>query len=68
MTFKVIHNFADAQDGFRVYKVGDNYPREGYDPTAERLEELKGVNNNIGRSLIKEIAEAKPKKASRKKK
>lgn len=64
--FKVIHDFKDLQDKGKIYKVGDKYPREGYDPTEKRIAELLGKKNKIGKSLIKEIAE--PKKAAPKKK
>ena len=36
---KVIKAFVDKQDGGRLYEpgVGKTYPREGYDPTADRI-------------------------------
>lgn len=64
--FKVIHDFKDLQDKGKIYKVGDKYPRKGYDPTEKRIAELLGKKNKIGKSLIKEIEE--PKKAAPKKK
>ena len=64
--FKVIHDFKDLQDKGKIYKVGDKYPRKGYDPTEKRIAELLGKKNKIGKSLIKEIAETK--KAAPKKK
>lgn len=64
--FKVIYKFADLEDGKTIYRVGDVYPRKGYEPTEKRIAELLGKKNKIGKSLIKEIAE--PKKAAPKKK
>lgn len=36
---KVIKAFVDKQDGGRLYEpgVGNTYPREGYEPTVERI-------------------------------
>ena len=36
---KVIKAFVDKQDGGRLYEpgVGNTYPREGYEPTADRI-------------------------------
>lgn len=49
---KVLYKFADLKDKGHVYNVGDNYPRAGYKPTKERVEELKGSDNKIGKPLI----------------
>lgn len=74
---KVLYKFADLKDKGHVYNVGDNYPRAGYKPTKERVEELKGSDNKIGRPLIKEDpektepksedAETKPTRSSKRK-
>lgn len=62
---KVVYKFADLLDGNHIYEVGDNYPRDGYKPTKERVEELKGSDNKIGKPLIvaeaDEVIEAEPK-------
>jgi hypothetical protein len=43
----VIRNFKDLQDNGHVYSKGDAYPREGYEPSPERVEQLlKGKNKN----------------------
>ena len=36
---KVIKAFVDKQDGGRLYEpgVGNTYPREGYEPTVDRI-------------------------------
>lgn len=74
--YKVVYGFADLQDDNHIYSVGDGYPRTGYVPTPERVLELEGANNKIGRQLISKIEssddktepiEEKPKKASKKK-
>lgn len=68
--YKVIKFFTDLQDNNYNYHAGDNYPRIGYLPSAERLEELMGSNNRQGVPLIQlveEVAEEKPKKKRAKK-
>lgn len=52
--YKVIRFFTDLQDSNHAYNVGDEYPREGLSPTAERYAELAGSNNKQGTALIKE--------------
>lgn len=69
--YKVILRFADLQDGSHVYEVGDIYPREGNDPSFDRIRELASDSNKIGKPLIEEIKEEpieeKPKPKKRKK-
>lgn len=68
--YKVIKFFTDLQDNNYPYQAGDNYPRFGYLPSAERLEELMGCNNLQGVPLIQYVeksAEEKPKKKKAKK-
>lgn len=67
--YKVIKAFTDLQDNYHGYKVGDVYPREGYEPSAERIAELSGSNNLQGNPLIQLVEEklAAPKKAPAKK-
>lgn len=67
--FKVIKYFTDLQDDNCEYKVGDEYPRKGLEPTADRIMELSGSDNKRGEALIKEIKTkgAAPKKAAPKK-
>lgn len=56
MKYIVIHSFKDLQDDNYIYQVGDFYPRKDIKEISdERIEELLGVNNKIGESLIKEI-------------
>ena len=64
--YKVIERFMDLRDDNYIYKVGDAYPREGADPTLERIRELASNSNKIGKPFIEEIAE-KPKRTRKKK-
>ncbi len=74
--FRVIYPFKDIQDGWRPYKVGEEFPREGAPlPSSERLAELSGSENRLGRPLIEKVEakaaekpETKKKPAPRKKK
>lgn len=82
MSYIVVRHFTDLQDSNHKYTEGDTYPREGYAPSVERIQELAGDSNKQGVPLIElipeavaeaeapaEVAEAeeKPKKRSRKK-
>lgn len=58
--YKVLLNFADLQDDKYIYLAGDTYPREGYTPDKERIDELCGSDNAFGKPII---AEAKTKKS-----
>lgn len=57
--FEVIKYFTDLQDNNRPYEVGDTYPRDGYEPSLERIAELSGNDNKQGVPLIKAVAERK---------
>lgn len=50
--YKVIVPFADSCDDGYVYRTGDTYPREGYEPTSERVAELIGTANGRGFPVI----------------
>ena len=52
MKYKVIETFADLQDNKHVYGIGDEYPRKGYSPTAERVDELCTGKNLLHKPLI----------------
>jgi len=69
--YKVIKAFADLQDQKHVYKIGDEYPRKGYSPSGERVEELLSDKNKTGKPLIiteepEPILEEKPKRRRKK--
>lgn len=60
--FRVIALFDDLQDGLHRYEVGDTYPRAGYKPSPERIEQLASRKNRQGRPLIEKVEEDKPRK------
>lgn len=65
--YKVIKAFLDLQDDSRLYDAGDTYPREGLEPSPERIKELSGKDNKIGEPLIKAVRTAKKKAPAKKK-
>lgn len=56
MIYTVIRHFTDLQDGGHKYNEGDIYPREGYTPSAERIEMLSTPENRQRTVLIKAVA------------
>lgn len=52
-SFTVVEAFVDLQDGKHLYRVGDKFPRTGYEVTLSRLNELTSANNALGKPLIK---------------
>lgn len=57
--YKAIEYFTDLQDNEYEYKAGDTYPREGYEPSAERIKELASDKNKRGRAVIELVAASK---------
>lgn len=57
MAYKAIIYFTDGEDNGFAYETGDNYPRNGYQPTPERIAGLLNGNNKRGIPLIAEIKE-----------
>ena len=55
MSYIVLTRFADLRDGNRIYEAGDEYPRPGYAPTDNRIAELAGSDNRIGKPLIVDV-------------
>lgn len=55
MSYIVIERFADLQDDNRIYEAGDTYPHPGLDVSPERLAELAGSDNRVGRPLIEAV-------------
>jgi hypothetical protein len=49
------------KDSGYVYHKGDKYPREGYTPEPERIEELSGSENAFKAPIIAEIKKKKNK-------
>ena len=63
--YQVLCDFYDLQDSVKTkggevyhsYYAGDIYPRDGYQPSAERIAELSGSDNKHGTPLIKWTAD-----------
>lgn len=53
--FIVINAFLDLKDNEHLYEVGDAYPREGLEPSEERIKELLGSDNLQGQPMIKAV-------------
>lgn len=71
--YEVLWAFKDLQDDEYRYEIGNTYPRAGYKPTDERIDELSGSNNKRGKPLIKarenaaeSVTEGKPKRGRKK--
>ena len=66
MSYKVLTTFADLQDNRFVYKAGDTFPRAGAKVSADRLKELSGPSNKLGKPLIEKVEpEAKEEPAAK---
>ena len=61
--YRVVEYFTDLQDNGHAYDVGDIFPREGVEVSAERLEELSSSKNKRGKALI-ELVKEKASKAA----
>lgn len=63
MKYKVIHPFRDLEDigktfpDGREYAVGDEFPATKRKVQDDRIEELLGNKNKIGRPLITEVGD-----------
>jgi len=53
--YKVLKAFVDLQDDEYLYKKDDEYPRKGYSPSKERVNELATNKNRLHKPLIKAI-------------
>lgn len=53
--YKVLNKFADFLDNDFVYEVGDAYPREGFEPSIFRLEQLSEFIHALGGPAIKKV-------------
>ena len=66
--FIVINAFLDLKDAEYLYDVGDAYPREGLEPSEERIKELLGSDNLQGQPMIKAVktvpADEKPEESA----
>ena len=70
--YRVIVEFFDLSDKNHLYKVGDEYPRKGVQPSDSRVNELLSAKNRLGKPLIAKEAsaeeEGKPTKKAKAKK
>lgn len=57
--FRVIKKFADLDDKRYIYQVGDEYPREGYEPSEDRVEFLSSDQNKLGTPVIEFVQDVK---------
>ena len=57
MTYKAKITFRDLQDNEHFYQVGDIDPRDGYEPSSERIAEVieKGGIEEVKPLTVKEI-------------
>lgn len=55
--YTVVKMFFDLQDSGHEYNVGDTYPREGYEPSLSRIDELASDQNKQGVPLIVQTEE-----------
>lgn len=53
--YKVVVDFSDFLDGCYEYKAGDEYPRLGFTPTQERIQELASENNSRNKAVIEAV-------------
>lgn len=63
--WRVITQFRDLQDGNRLYRVGDEFPRPGLPVTEERLKALSGTANRRRVQIIEEVPQKAEKAPSR---
>ena len=74
--YRAVEQFADLQDDKYIYEIGMIYPRKGLNPSDERIKELAGSENKVGKPGIEFFAdpapvkqeESKPKKEKSRKK
>lgn len=52
--YKVINDFIEKNDGNTVYRKGEPFPREGYNPSDERVALLSSENNSYKKAFIEE--------------
>lgn len=57
MRYKALVDFADLQDGKRLYHEGETFPRDGLSVSEKRLAELSGSDNRMGFPLIGKVEE-----------
>lgn len=55
MSYVVLTRFADLRDENHIYEAGDTYPRPGLEVSPDRLAELAGCDNLVGKPLIVDV-------------
>lgn len=59
--YRVIEGFYDLQDpegkSYHLYNKGDDYPREGLEPTEERIAFLLSTSNRLSKPVIEAVQE-----------
>lgn len=60
--FVVIKPFRDLQDNNFMYKAGDVFPRDGMEVSDDRIKELSGNDNKLGKPLIEKQKQKTAKK------
>ena len=53
--YKTVVYFEDLQDNRYAYNPGDTFPRNGFEVSKERLEELSTNKNRRGVALIEKV-------------
>ena len=53
--YKAIVTFKDLKDDSYTYHPGDKYPRDGFTPSQERIEQLSTKKNRRGIPVIEEV-------------
>jgi hypothetical protein len=66
--YTVKHFFLDLQDNGYPYNPGDDYPREGLEPSPERIKELSSDKNLRETALIEKKTAPKKRNAGSKSK
>lgn len=55
MSYTVLVNFCDMEDDNYTYVIGDEYPREGYVASEDRIAYLLNDDNEASINFIKEV-------------
>ncbi|MBU5214566.1 hypothetical protein [Heyndrickxia oleronia] len=64
MPYQVINDFRDKENNNILYRKGDVYPEEGYEPTKERIEELLS-DHPVYKQIFIEKVETEEEKTAR---
>lgn len=66
--YKVVNDFIDAYQAGTSYKKGDEYPKDGYEVTKERLEFLSSEHPEHKQVFIEEVKQTSKKNTTSNKK